>query len=103
MHDNNKIQNINRYQQQTIDSLNRTLITIQTTRDIGDETVSLLAMQTEQTNRINNQLENLDTEVTRGKSELWAFTRRMMADKIILCFLILIVICAIVIIVLKVK
>lgn len=98
-----KAQNIDAIQNAALDSLKRTQQTVQETKDIGDEAVGTLKKQTDQIIGINRDLDKLETEVQRGKTELNAFIRRMATDKILLCFLFLIVAGIITVIVLKVK
>jgi len=90
-------------QQAALASLARTEKTLEETKDIGDDAANTLAKQTEQMKRMNEKLDNLDTEVKRGKQELNLFIRRMMTDKIILCFACLIIVAIVVVVVLKLR
>lgn len=84
-------------------SLERTEAKVEETKEIGAETADTLAKQTEQMQRMNQKLDHLDSEVDRAKGELNAFIRRMMTDKIILCFILLVIIAVITIVIIKLK
>lgn len=90
-------------QKHALDALTRIEGTVEETKQVGDETAQKLAEQTEQMNRMNEKLDKLDSEVDRAKGELNAFIRRMMTDKIILCFILLVIIAVIAIVVIKLK
>ncbi|ORC87819.1 putative transmembrane protein [Trypanosoma theileri] len=93
---------INTIQGSTLESLAMTERLLNETETVGTGAATTLRVQTEQIQRVNDNLDELDSDVNRAKKELNAFIRRMMTDKIIICFSILIVIGIIVIIVLKV-
>ncbi len=98
-----KAQNVENLQQAQIETLKRVQQTVEETKAIGDEATTTLKKQTDQIVRINEKLDNLDTEINRGKKELSAIIRRMMTDKILLCCIFLIVAAIITVIVLKVN
>lgn len=80
----------------TLDDAERTLLATEETA--ADATAKLQA-QTEQMRKINDDLDQLDSEVERAKKELNAFIRRMMTDKILICFAILVLLGIILIVV----
>mmetsp|Transcript_11865 Transcript_11865/g.13669 ORF Transcript_11865/g.13669 Transcript_11865/m.13669 type:complete len:251 (+) Transcript_11865:57-809(+) len=90
-------------QKKTIESLTETEKLINESENIGTDAVGKLQSQTNQIRQMNDNLDQLDSDINRAKKELNAFIRRMMTDKIILCFAVLVVIGIIVIVVLKVK
>uniref|UniRef100_A0A7S1LVM2 t-SNARE coiled-coil homology domain-containing protein n=1 Tax=Neobodo designis TaxID=312471 RepID=A0A7S1LVM2_NEODS len=90
-------------QNHALAALNRIEQTVEDTKQVGDSTAQKLAEQTEQMHRMNDKLDKLDSEVDRAKSELNAFIRRMMTDKIILCFILLVIIAVIAIVIIKLK
>lgn len=98
-----KVRNIEKTQKQTIESLTSTEQLINETETIGTEAAAKLQKQTDDIRKMNENLDQLDSDVNRAKKELNVFIRRMMTDKIILCFAVLVVIGIIVIVVMKVK
>lgn len=90
-------------QKSTIQSLNETERLIDETETIGNDAANTLRKQTDDIRKINENLDQLDSDVNRAKKELNAFIRRMMTDKIILCFAVLVVVAIIVIVVMKIK
>lgn len=98
-----KTRNIEKTQKQTIESLTNTEVLINETETIGTEAAAKLQQQTQDIRKMNENLDQLDSDVNRAKKELNVFIRRMMTDKIILCFAVLVVVGIIVIVVLKVK
>jgi SNARE protein len=90
-------------QNHALAALSRIEQTVEDTKEVGDSTAQKLAEQTEQMHRMNDKLDKLDSEVDRAKSELNAFIRRMMTDKIILCFILLVVIAVVAIVIIKLK
>lgn len=94
---------IERTQNDALAALTRSEKIVDETETIGNDAANTLRKQTEQIKKMNDDLDQLDSEVNRAKKELNAFIRRMMTDKIILCFAVLIVIGIIVIVVLKMK
>jgi hypothetical protein len=68
---------------------------------VGAETAAKLKEQTEQLERVNADLDKIDTNIARARRQLRVFMRRMMTDKIILGFLFLIVIGIVVVIILR--
>ena len=92
---------IERTQNDALAALTRSEKVVDETEVIGNDAANTLRKQTEQIKKMNDDLDQLDSEVNRAKKELNAFIRRMMTDKIILCFALLIVIGIIVIVVLK--
>jgi SNARE protein len=79
--------------------LERSRRTIEQTAEVGRETSGKLKAQTEQLGRIGDDLDKIETTLKRADRELRAFIRRMATDKVIMCFMMLIVlgICAIII------
>eukprot|EP00744_Colponema_vietnamica_P005720 GILI01008356.1.p1 GENE.GILI01008356.1~~GILI01008356.1.p1 ORF type:complete len:275 (-),score=65.76 GILI01008356.1:200-1024(-) len=72
----------------TLDDAERVLLS---TEDTAAEATAKLKAQTEQMKKINEDMDQLDSEVERAKKELNAFIRRMMTDKILICFAILVI------------
>lgn len=96
-------QRISKTQNKTLESLKMTEQLVSESETIGNDTAKTLQKQTQQIRNINENLDQLDSEVNRAKKELNAFIRRMMTDKIILCFAVLIIIGIIVIVVVRVQ
>jgi SNARE protein len=88
-------------QQSALDALKRIEGTVQATQEVGESAAQKLAEQTEQMHRMNAKLDKLDSEVDRAKGELNAFIRRMMTDKIILCFILLVIIAVVAVVAIK--
>lgn len=86
-------------QEDSLSSLERSRRTIEQTAEVGRETSGKLKAQTEQLGRIGDDLDKIETTLKRADRELRAFIRRMATDKVIMCFMMLIVlgICAIII------
>ncbi|KAH9599265.1 hypothetical protein LSM04_002770 [Trypanosoma melophagium] len=93
---------INTIQGSTLESLAMTERLLTETETVGTGAATTLRVQTEQIQRVNENLDELDSDVNRAKKELNAFIRRMMTDKIIICFSVLILMGIIIIIVLRV-
>lgn len=53
--------------------------------------------------RINTKLDKMDSDVDRAKKEVSAFMRRMMTDKIIICFALLVLCAIIAVVVLRIQ
>ena len=79
-------QRINQVQNKTLHALTDAERTLAQTEETGDVAITNLKSQTDQMNRINDNLDVLDSEVEQAKKELNAFIRRLMTDRIILCF-----------------
>lgn len=78
-------------QEDTFSSLERSRRNIEQTTEAGRETSAKLKQQTEQVNAISEDLTRIDTTLKRAGRELRAFIRRMATDKVIMCFLMLLV------------
>jgi DNA repair exonuclease SbcCD ATPase subunit len=98
-----KVRNIEKTQKQTIESLTTTEQLINETETVATDAAAKLQKQTDDIRKMNENLDQLDSDVNRAKKELNVFIRRMMTDKIILCFAVLVVVGIIVIVVMKVK
>lgn len=90
-------------QDATINILKRSAATVEQTKEIAEDATTTMAKQTEQMKRTNEKLDKLDSDVDRAKSEVNAFMRRMMTDKIIICFALLLLIAIIAVIVLRIQ
>lgn len=77
----------NSIQLKTTNVLDRTRKRAAEARDIGKEVADTLNGQTEQINRIDEGVTNLDSEVARANQILGAIARRMATDKLVMCFL----------------
>ncbi|RNF10213.1 putative Qa-SNARE protein [Trypanosoma rangeli] len=95
-------QRVKTIQTSTLDSLAVTERLLNDTETVGIDASTTLRGQTEQIQQVNENLDELDSEVNRAKKELATLIRRMMADKIIICFSVLILVGIIIIVVLKV-
>ncbi|KAF8290052.1 putative vesicle transport v-SNARE protein [Trypanosoma cruzi] len=93
---------VNTIQTSTLGSLAMTERLLNDTETVGIDAAAKLRSQTEQIQRVNENLNELDSDVNRAKKELTAFIRRMMTDRIIILFSVLILIGIITIVVLKV-
>ena len=71
-------------------SLKRTAAMVDESENLGNEAAGTLKKQTDQMKENLDKLEVIEGQVDKAKKELNAFIRRMMTDKIILCFAILI-------------
>ena len=90
------------YQDSTIKSLDITAKLIEDSERQADDAVVTLAKNHDQIAATSRQLDHIEGQVKSANKELNAFIRRMMTDKIIICFALLIVIGIIVIVVLKI-
>jgi hypothetical protein len=90
-------------QKGTLDSLQRTEEMINQSEDVGNQAATTLKNQTEQIKQANEKLDVIESQVDKAKTELNAFIRRMMTDKIIICFAVLVIVGIIVIVVYKVQ
>eukprot|EP01059_Diplonema_ambulator_P030715 TRINITY_DN5365_c0_g2_i1.p1 TRINITY_DN5365_c0_g2~~TRINITY_DN5365_c0_g2_i1.p1 ORF type:complete len:232 (+),score=60.06 TRINITY_DN5365_c0_g2_i1:49-744(+) len=61
------------------------------TEKVAEDTTAELVRQGEVIRNIDEKLDELGDDITRAKKELNAFVRRMATDKLILCFLFLLV------------
>lgn len=95
-------QRIAKTQDNTIESLKRTANLVDESENIGNEAATTLKKQGDQMRENLEKLDVIEGQVDKAKAELNAFIRRMMTDKIILCFAVLIVIAIIVVVVLKI-
>ena len=73
-------------QDQTEDALQRTLETVNQTKNIADATHQELIRQGDQLDSIYRELEGIDSNLTRTQRLIQIFSRRMMTDKAIQCF-----------------
>lgn len=74
-------------QGKTTSVLEKTRRRAQETKEIGKEIADTLQGQTEQINRIDEGVANLDSEVARANQILGSIIRRMATDKVVMCFL----------------
>lgn len=90
-------------QAKTLESLANTEKTLDETEQVGNEAATTLQRQTDQIKSVNENLDQLEGQVSRAKKELNAFVRRMMTDKIILCMGFLLIVGIVAIVVLKLR
>ena len=86
----------------TVRSLEQTLLTVHKTEEVSHEVTQQLGSQTRQMEDNNKRLDEVEGQVKKARSELNAFIRRMMTDKILLCLSILIVVGVIAVVAIKV-
>ena len=80
--------NIKDIQLDTIHKLKNINRDVDQTRKIGDEATEMLHKDTDRLVNVNKKLEYIATDVERGEKELNSFIRRMMTDKILICFVV---------------
>eukprot|EP00695_Tsukubamonas_globosa_P002763 TRINITY_DN396_c0_g2_i1.p1 TRINITY_DN396_c0_g2~~TRINITY_DN396_c0_g2_i1.p1 ORF type:complete len:216 (-),score=53.98 TRINITY_DN396_c0_g2_i1:1-648(-) len=79
-------------QDDSLSSALRIQRTVAVTQDVANATATKLMEQTEQLQKVSDNLDQLESNLKRADRELKMFIRRMATDKVILCFLVLIVI-----------
>jgi len=77
-------------QEKSLDSLDSTLRIIEDTKGVGAETAAKLSSQTQQLTRVGEGLSEVDSYLKLASNQLRSYARRMATDKIILCFIFLI-------------
>eukprot|EP01064_Diplonema_japonicum_P014514 TRINITY_DN2219_c0_g1_i1.p1 TRINITY_DN2219_c0_g1~~TRINITY_DN2219_c0_g1_i1.p1 ORF type:complete len:250 (+),score=48.06 TRINITY_DN2219_c0_g1_i1:59-751(+) len=80
------------HQDKSLKSVANMESTLAKTEKLAAETTTELNNQTETMQAIDDKLNELGDDITRAKRELNAFVRRMATDKMILCFLFLLVV-----------
>jgi len=78
-------------QVKSLDSLDRTLQTIEDTKQVGAETAAELKIQSEKLGGVDKDLDEMESYLKQADKQMRAFVRRMATDKIILAFIFLIV------------
>jgi len=78
-------------QEKSLDSLDSTLRIIEDTKGVGADTAAKLSGQTQQLQRIGEGLSEVDSYLKLASNQLRSYARRMATDKIILCFIVLII------------
>ncbi|KAG8346181.1 hypothetical protein TRVL_02992 [Trypanosoma vivax] len=96
------VRNINVIQSSTLDSLALSEKLLGEAEGITADAVAKLTEQSEQLRQVKDNVDELDSEVNRAKRELDEFVRRMLSDRIIICFSVLILIAVVALIVLKI-
>lgn len=89
-------------QDQSLQSLDRTLATIETTKQVGSETAQTLHAHTQQIAKVMEGVDEVESNIKQANRHLRAFIRRMATDKIIMVFMCLIVCLVVTIIVVKI-
>ena|ERR1700744_5525093 len=85
------IQHGKEVQKASNDSLDRTLDTINLTIDIGKDTAKKLYEQNEQITKITDEVANMDSTLTRTNKYINRIGRRLITDKCVWIFVILII------------
>eukprot|EP01060_Flectonema_neradi_P038358 TRINITY_DN800_c0_g1_i4.p1 TRINITY_DN800_c0_g1~~TRINITY_DN800_c0_g1_i4.p1 ORF type:complete len:266 (+),score=63.82 TRINITY_DN800_c0_g1_i4:111-800(+) len=80
------------HQDKSLAILNNCVKTVTETEKVANETNQELLRQRAQIEEIDRKMDELGDDLTRAKRELNAFVRRMASDKLILCFLFLLVV-----------
>jgi len=88
-------------QAQSASSLDRSLKQVLATEQLGAETAIKLKQQTDQLVNIHKNVDLIESDLQRADKIMRAFMRRMATDKLILCFILLMIIGIIVIVVYK--
>mmetsp|Transcript_16939 Transcript_16939/g.20907 ORF Transcript_16939/g.20907 Transcript_16939/m.20907 type:complete len:233 (+) Transcript_16939:82-780(+) len=78
-------------QDKTEQSLARSLAEANEMNQIGEETLVKMNEQTDQIKKINEQLDNMDSELSKAEDIMKSMIRRMMTDKLVLLFIGLII------------
>ena len=86
-------------QVKTKDAANRILGKIEDTKQVGEGIVVNLDEQTQQLRRIGEDLSEMDNALNRADLVLRSFMKRMMTDKLICCFAVLLIVGLLVIII----
>ncbi|CAG9572263.1 putative Qa-SNARE protein [Leishmania major strain Friedlin] len=93
---------INEVQHSTLQSLGRSEKLLNETETLGHEAATTLRAQTEQIKQTTVELDEMRSELGRASTELKCFMRRMALDRLIICFVIVILVCIIITVVLAV-
>jgi SNARE protein len=72
------------------------------TTDLAQESQEMLARQREQLKRIDEKMDELGSNITRGRKEIVSFLRRLACDKMIMVIVIIIILAVIALIVWKI-
>lgn len=83
-------------QAQSKQSTQRSLRLIDETIAVGAATNERLAAQTDQLQRINEHVDEIDSNMKRANKQLRVFAKRMMTDKMIICLVFLVLVMLIV-------
>jgi len=86
---------------QSLQSLDRTLMTIETSKAVAADTMSELDRQRQQLEGMLETMSEMDALLKMGSKQLRAFARRLVTDKLIMCFICIIVCLIIVVIVMN--
>jgi chromosome segregation ATPase len=95
--------NVTDIQNSALASLARSEQLVADSERVGADAAETLRNQTEQIKETNQKLDELESHVQRARRELNAFIRRMMTDKIIIFFTLLVLVGIVVAIVLKIR
>lgn len=74
-------------QEETMQSLARSRALVAESEEIGAATITVLQTQREQMNDISNEIDAIDSNLTRAEKLISAFTRRMASDRVLQFFL----------------
>jgi len=86
---------------QSLQSLDRTLLTIETSKQVATETLSEMDRQRQQLEQMMENMDEMQALLKMGGKQLRAFARRLVTDKLIMCFICLIICLIIAVIVLN--
>jgi len=87
---------------QSLQSLDRTLMTIETSKAVAADTMSELDRQRQQLEGMMETMSEMDALLKMGSKQLRSFARRMVTDKLIMCFICIIISLIIVVIVMNI-
>jgi len=83
---------VTKHQKTTVKSIEHTLNLIHETEQVGENLIYNLMDQGEQLDRVDDDLDELGTDVKRARKELNAFARRMASDRLVLCCMFLVIV-----------
>mmetsp|Transcript_50609 Transcript_50609/g.80623 ORF Transcript_50609/g.80623 Transcript_50609/m.80623 type:complete len:219 (-) Transcript_50609:597-1253(-) len=102
MNEDELIQYAERIQQEDMRILDNVILDIDQTKATAENTAVKVAEQTEQIGRVSAKLDDIDDELERAKRVLLIMIRRVMTDKLIWFFLMLVMLALLVIVVLTI-
>eukprot|EP01013_Petalomonas_cantuscygni_P017165 TRINITY_DN34289_c0_g1_i1.p1 TRINITY_DN34289_c0_g1~~TRINITY_DN34289_c0_g1_i1.p1 ORF type:complete len:237 (-),score=40.51 TRINITY_DN34289_c0_g1_i1:126-836(-) len=82
---------INAAQDEALSELDRGLGYTSQAHEAADDMMTRLRQQTETLENTNAELRTMDGQLSRAKRDIGVFMRRMMTDRLIICFLVLII------------
>lgn len=79
------LQGASKYQDQTVESIDRTRGLIEQSKEVGTATLEVLKQQREQIKEIDIEVSNIDDNLKKAEKLLTGFARRMATDRLLQC------------------